>query len=40
MEYFKKIMGEGLVDVDGELADKVDESENELFNKIEITDTE
>ena len=48
MEYFKKIMGDNLVDVDGELVGKVDESErdestdktNELVNKIEITDTE
>jgi len=52
MEYLKKIMGDGLVDVDGELVGKVDESDNEsenvdineetdeLVNKIEITDTE
>jgi len=45
IEYLKKFMGEGLVDVDGELMGKVDENDetdevNELVNKIEITDTE
>jgi len=48
IEYLKKIIGNGLVDVDGGLVDKVDESENvdineetnKLVNKIEITDTE
>jgi len=43
IEYLKKIMGDGLVDVDGELFGKVDENEtetDELVNKIEITDTE
>jgi len=40
MEYFKKIMGEGLLDVDGsENGESTDET-NELVNKIEITDTE
>ena len=40
MEYFKKIMGDGLVDVDGsENGESTDET-NELVNKIEITDTE
>ena len=34
IEYLKKIMGDGLLDVDGELLDKVDDSENE--NKSEI----
>ena len=42
MEYFKKMMGDVLVDVDGKLVDKVDinDETNELVNKIEITDTE
>ena len=43
IEYLKKFMGDGLVDVDGELFGKVDENEtetDELVNKIEITDTE
>jgi len=41
IEYFKKIMGDVLVDVNGEIVDEVDESEtNELVNKIKFTDTE
>ena len=41
IEYLKKFMGEGLVDVNGEIVDEVNVSEtNELVNKIEITDTE
>ena len=38
IEYLKKIMGEGLVDVDE--STEVNEDTNELVNKIEITDTE
>jgi len=33
IEYLKKMMGDGLVDVDGELVDKVDDSENVDINE-------
>jgi len=40
-EILKKMIDDGLLDVDGELVDKVGESEiDEVVNKIEITDTE